>query len=176
MAEPYYYIYDSAVPDYTAEPTPVIPKKQPEKPQLHKVKRKKQDLRANERKANRAVAKVFAVVFVCAASVVFMLSSFSAIRTAETNNQEASKQYEIYKSKLTQLESELSMLVTPEKIEEIAVGRLGMIKLPDENKRYSLYQPKNKIILSPEHPTESEEEWEETQQDSANSESEKTEE
>lgn len=174
MAEPYFYIYDSAVPDYAPQPTPVKPKREAEKPHLHRVKKKKQDLRANERKANLAVAKVFAVVFVCAVSVVFMLSSFSAIRTAETKKQSIADEYEIYKSKLIQLDSELSMLVTPEKIEEIAVGKLGMIKLPDENKVYSSVQRKNKIILSPEHPTESQEQWNETQEDNTNAENTKT--
>lgn len=176
MAEPYFYIYDSAVPDYTAEPTPVNPKKQPEKPKLHKVKKKKQDLRASERKANLAVAKVFAVVVVCTVSVAFMLSSFSAIREAESKNQKISKQFGIYNSKLIQLDSELSMLVTPEKIEQIAVGKLGMIKLPQENKLYSSVQKKNKIVLSPEHPTESQQQLDETQQDNTEPESKKTEE
>lgn len=155
MAEPYFYIYDSAVPDFDLPPQqPLKPKKEEKKPLLRKVDTQKQSIKKSEKKANLAVIKAAAIVFVCVASVTFLLSSFAAIRTAEVERQAVLDEYEIYKSKLIQLDSQLAMLVTPDKIEEIAVGKLGMIKLAQENKSYAKSEGKNRIILSPEYPSE----------------------
>ncbi|MGN1419005.1 MAG: hypothetical protein ACI4W6_06730 [Acutalibacteraceae bacterium] len=152
MATEYAYAYDF---DYQTAPSyaPPVPKKVPtrkpeHKPDLRKLERKKADLKAQEKAANAVVIKFFACVTVCVVAMGIVCTSFASVRTAKALEKKYLDELDVYKSKQVEVEAQLGMLVTPDRIAKIAAGRLGMIKVPDENKIYDNANAENQIVIS----------------------------
>ncbi|MGN0468282.1 MAG: hypothetical protein ACI4GY_06135 [Acutalibacteraceae bacterium] len=155
MATEYAYDFDFQTAPSYAPPVPKkVPTKKPEhKPDLRKLERKKADLKAQEKAANSAVIKFFAAVTVCVVAMGIVCTSFASVRTAKAQEKKFLDELDIYKSKQVEVEAQLGMLVTPDKIAKIAAGRLGMIKVPDENKIYDDANAENQIVISGEKTT-----------------------
>ena len=104
----------------------------------------KQDKRLHRRKLMLACT-AFAVVFVLS---VLNCAAYVAVSDAGHEIAQLEKDLELKKSEYIQLNSELEALVSPEKVEKIAVEQLGLIKLNDSDWQYINIDKGNQIIVS----------------------------
>lgn len=123
-----------------------LPEKR-EQYKIAKVKRTaltKQDKRAHRNKLILASC-AFATVFAMAA---LNCAAYVAISDAGHEIAQLERELELKHSEYIQLSSELEAMVSPEKIEKIAVEQLGLIKLNDSDWQYININRENEIIVS----------------------------
>lgn len=128
-----------------------VPKNRPHeqpKPQLKKVKKQKLNTAAQERASYAAVARFAVPVAVVLVAFVILCNSYVQVRSSRLALQEQQAALSLYLDQQKEVEARLSKLVSVDQIEKIAVEKLGMIKLSDENKLYVNTANKNEIIVS----------------------------
>lgn len=152
MAAQYAYDYMSnAAPDMMPQRAPQKRPQEKNRPDLHAVERPKVDSAAQQRASAAVVAKFLVLVVFSIACFGIICDSFADVRSEKLNYAENLKQLEIYKSQQVEVDAKLGTLVTPDKIAKIAVEKLGMVKLPDENKTYAYSSGENEIVVSREN-------------------------
>ena len=148
MATQYAYDFDfSAVPVYAPQ-RKSEPQKKP-KPDLRRLENQRRvQSKEEERAAGVKVIKVAVMTAFFAAVLCVVCTSFCMVWSARRQQQSALNELELSKSEQVEINAKLNSLVTPDKIAKIATGRLGMIKLPDENKLYSSAGNENEVVYS----------------------------
>lgn len=146
MAVEYMFDYTAAAPEITPQP---LPKQKPEvqrDPELKKVKKSYAEVK---RQTETSHAKAFrfatAVIAVMMLFVVFC-TSLSQLRASRLKYNDQLEQLDIYKNDQRQVTAHLTKLVSVDKIEAIAVEKLGMIKIAKENIIYVDTADKNEVI------------------------------
>lgn len=154
MAADFAYDYNySAAPEFAPGGAPSKKpqqKREPERAPLYAMEKQKVDEVALSRKNNLLVIKAFAVIVFAVSLLAVFFSSLSAVRDERISMQQNQKTLAIYQSQQVEVNAKLGNLVTPDKIAKIAVEKLGMVKLSDENKRYVSSEGENQIIISAE--------------------------
>lgn len=150
MAKDYTYYYSSAAYELQPQRLPDgLPEKQPQQhkqPELRKVKMTVAQARAASRASDKRLLKAAAPVALMFAVLITFCASVSSADAGRRSLDEAKSRLDIYQSSHRQLEAELAKLVSVDKIEKIAVDKLGMLKATDENTIYINIADKNEII------------------------------
>lgn len=132
------------------QPSPA-PKSRPQpERKLKRLDNPLHDSAARQRAANLAVIKFSAVVLVAFIALTAICASFSAVRKQQINLAKQKHTLSIFQSQQVEITAKLNALVTPDKIAKIAVEKLGMVKLADENRSYISFEDKNEVIVSKE--------------------------
>ena len=143
----YDYMYNNV-----AEAVPQrVPQRKPQEeklPDLRALERPKTRTNAQESPSALVVVKFMSLVFFSVMCFSIICSSFAAVRSEKLNYAEKLRELEIYKSQQVEADAQLGTLVTADKIAKIAVEKLGMVKLSDENKTYALPSEENRIVVS----------------------------
>ena len=144
----YDYSYNSAAPAMPER----APQRRPQKektPGLHALERPETRTNAQENpSAVVVVAKFMSLVVFSVICFSIICSSFAAVRSEKLNYSKMTSELEIYKSQQVEVDAQLGTLVTADKIAKIAVEKLGMVKLSNENKTYALPSEDNRILIS----------------------------
>lgn len=131
-------------PQFEPQPEPELtPQPQPQR------KRKfisKELLRKQERVSYKKAAKIFVVSLAVLAVFSVTCNSFVQVRQSRIEMIKQQSELAIYSAKQKELDVKLASMVTVDKIEKIAVAKLGMVKLSEENKIYVNTAEKNKIV------------------------------
>lgn len=141
----YDFMYDGAiqeVPDQTAQRRP----REEYVPDLHALE--KNQTSAREVPSALVVFKFMTLVVFSVVCFSVICSSFASVRSEKLNYASKLKELEIYKSQQVEVDAQLGTLVTADKIAKIAVEKLGMVKISDENKTYALPKEENRIVVS----------------------------
>lgn len=146
MAVEYMFDYTSAAPEIMPQPLPQRKPQVKEKPELKKVKRPYVDLKKQTVTSHLKAAKFSVLVITVMLSFVLLCTSLSQVRSSRINYNQQLKTLEIYKNDQKQVAARLAKLVSVDKIEQIAVEKLGMVKLSEENIIYVDTADKNKVI------------------------------
>ncbi|MGN1444284.1 MAG: hypothetical protein ACI4XE_10605 [Acutalibacteraceae bacterium] len=146
MAVEYLFDYSSAAPELIPQPIPGKKPQAEKKPELKKVKKPRVDLKQQTVASHVKAAKFSALVIVVMLSFVLLCASFSALRSSRIHYNQQLDTLEIYKNDQKLVAARLAKLVSVDKIEKIAVEKLGMIKLSEENIIYVDTADKNEII------------------------------
>lgn len=138
--------YTSAAPEMMPQP---LPKQKPEvkkEPELKKVRRSYAEV--HQQTVNSHVKAIKFATVVIAVMMLFVLfcTSLSQLRTSRLRYNDQLETLEIYKNDQKQVTARLANLVSVDKIEAIAVEKLGMIKLSKENVIYVDTADKNEVI------------------------------
>lgn len=144
----YEYYGGSAVPESVPG---AAPKRKPEvekAPELKKVKKQRPDIRSQEKASYARVAKFAVPVALALVALAVMCNSFSQVRSSRLELQRQQATLGIYLNQQKEVEARLAKLVSVDRIEAIAVEKLGMVKLSDDNKFYFNTADKNEIIVS----------------------------
>lgn len=153
MSAEFAYDYDfSAAPKMNPNHAPKRnPKQVPNhKPNLRKLENEQINLKENEKAANIAVAKFFAVVALCIAAMAVVCFSYAQVRDEKLTYKSYQKQLAIYQSQQNEIDAKLGTLISADKISKIAVEKLGMVKLSEDNKIYVSSNTENQILVSAE--------------------------
>lgn len=150
MAAEFAYDYDymSAAPAVKPQSVPQKKPDNAEKPELRKLRKPREDVRRQTVASHLAVARFFAVVAVVMAAFIVLCASFSQLRASRIAYNEQVKLLGIYQNDQKQVEARLAKLVSVDKIEKIAVEKLGMIKISDDNVIYIDTADENEIITA----------------------------
>lgn len=117
-------------------------------PELRALERPQTRTDAQESPSAVVVAKFMSLVIFSVICFSIICSSFAAVRSEKLNYSKKVSELEIYKSQQVEVDAQLGTLVTADKIAKIAVEKLGMVKLSDENKTYALPSEDNRILIS----------------------------
>lgn len=117
-------------------------------PDLRALERPETRTNAQENPSALVVVKFMSLVVFSVMCFSIICSSFAAVRSEKLNYAEKLRELEIYKSQQVEVDAQLGTLVTADKIAKIAVEKLGMVKLSDENKAYALPSEENRIVVS----------------------------
>ena len=150
MAEYAYQLYQSAVP--ATQPAPsrrpetmprpyVVPK--PPKPRRVPV-----DRRAQERKSNLKIAKLFVVMALAIALFGVFCNSFVVRQTSRQNLESARKTLQDYSDANVVLENKLSKLISADNIDKIATQRLGLVKVANGNESFLDLDEGNQVLFN----------------------------
>ena len=143
----YDYEYNNAAPALPQR----APQRSPQEekaPDLRALERPKTRTDAQEAPTALVVAKFMSLVVFSVICFSIICSSFAAVRSEKLNYSKKVRELEIYKSQQVEVDAQLGTLVTADKIAKIAVEKLGMVKLSDENKTYALPTEDNRILIS----------------------------
>ena len=143
----YDYAYNNAAPAMPQR----APQRRPQEekaPDLRALERPKTRTDAQEAPSALVVAKFMSLVVFSVICFSIICSSFAAVRSEKLNYSKKVRELEIYKSQQVEVDAQLGTLVTADKIAKIAVEKLGMVKLSDENKTYALPSEDNRILIS----------------------------
>ena len=145
MAAERAYRYDmgNAVPERRPQT-----EKQPEKrPELHKVKRDKIEvLISNEKATNRKLVKVVAFLSIILVMFAAVCNSFSERDQAKAKLDAIQDEYVIAESRNREMKDKLNNLVSAVNIDDIAVNRLGLVKVGAGNEIYLDTSDGNKVV------------------------------
>lgn len=143
----YDFMYDT-----TAQEVPQkAPQRRPREeqlPNLHALEKPQANTDAAKLPSALVVAKFMSLVIFSVVCFSIICSSFAAVRSEKLDYAKQLKELQIYKSQQVEVDAHLGTLVTADKIAKIAVEKLGMVKLSDENKTYALPQSENRIVVS----------------------------
>ena len=122
--------------------------KQPEKrPELHKVKRDKIEvLISNEKATNRKLAKVVAFLSVLLVMFAAVCNSYSVRDQEKAKLDAIQDKYVIAQSRNREMKVKLNNLVSAVNIDDIAVNRLGLVKVGAGNEIYLDTSDGNKVV------------------------------
>ena len=147
MAAERAYKYDMgyAVP----ERRPEIEKQPDKKPELRKVKKDKiEALISSEKATNRKLVKVVAFMSVVLVMFAAVCNSFSVRDRARTKYENIQDDYVFAQSQNREMKVKLNNLVSAVNIDEIAVNRLGLVKVTAGSEIYLDTSDGNKVVLS----------------------------
>lgn len=147
------YAYDFSSYNNSSTAPNVIPerktKEQPSKaPQLKPLKKQREDVRKGEIANAKVIAKFFAGVVFFVLTLSIVCSSFAAVKSAQYSKLKYEKERNLYENSYIEKCAKLNALVTPDEITRIAVEKLGMVKVSDENKLYASASSENVILIS----------------------------
>ena len=143
----YDYAYNNA-PAAVPQRAPQRKPREEKRPDLRALERPETRTNAQENPSAVVVAKFMSLVIFSVVCFSIICSSFAAVRSEKLNYSKKVRELEIYKSQQVEVDAQLGTLVTADKIAKIAVEKLGMVKLSDENKTYALPQEDNRILIS----------------------------
>lgn len=150
----YDYDYDynrtNAAPelDPNLRPKPKAKPSQERKLDLRRLEKEQLDLQSQQRAAASTVLNFIPLVVLIVVACVILCSSYSSVRSKRLSYSRNLSKLEIYKSQQVEVDAKLEMLVTPDKIAKIAVEKLGMVKLAEENKSYAVSNDENEVVIS----------------------------
>ncbi len=149
------YAYDFSLYNNGSAAPNVIPERerktepQPLKtPELRPLKKQREDVRKSEIESAKVIAKFFAGVVFCVVIFSVICSSFAAVKSAQYSKMKYESERNLLENSYLEKCAELNTLVTPDEIVRIAVEKLGMIKVSDENKLYANTDNENVILVS----------------------------
>lgn len=145
------FAYDFAYSNAAEAMPQRAPQRKPQEekvPELRALERPQSRTNAQESPSALVVAKFMSLVIFSVICFSVICSSFAAVRSEKLNYAEKMRELEIYKSQQVEVDAQLGTLVTADKIAKIAVEKLGMVKLSDENKTYALPSEENRIVVS----------------------------
>ena len=119
----------------------VVPK--PPKPRRVPV-----DRRAQERKSNLKIAKVFVVMALAIALFGVFCNSFVVRTNSRQNLESARRTLADYSDANIVLEHKLSKLISADNIDKIATQRLGLVKVANGNESYLELEEGNQVLFS----------------------------
>lgn len=124
--------------------------KQPEKkPELRKVKKDKIEvLISRERATNKKLMKVAAFLSVLLVMFAAVCNSYSVRDREKMKLDDLQEQYIFAQSENREIKVKLNNLVSAVNIDDIAVNRLGLVKVGAGNEIYLDTSDGNKVILS----------------------------
>ena len=103
-------------------------------PGIRALEKPKTRTDAQENPSAVVVVRFMSLVVFSVICFSIICSSFAAVRSEKLNYSKQVRELEIYKSQQVEVDAQLGTLVTADKIAKIAVEKLGMVKLSDENK------------------------------------------
>lgn len=139
-----YYAYQAA-PKRAPERAP----EKENKPELRKVKKTQLEMRiSNEKKANRRLVKIAAVVLSFLILYAVVCDSFVARDTARHTLDKTKEEYTFVQARNRELKVQLNSLVSAENIDRIATEELGLVKAAADSEIYLDTVSGNKVIFS----------------------------
>ena len=139
-----YYAYETA-----PQREPVRIPDAEKKPEIRRAKKTREEiLLYNEKKTNRKLVRVAAVVFSMLVLYAVVCDSFVARDTARRDLEQKREEYVFSQAKNRELRGELNNLISAENIEKVAVEELGMVKSSAGNEIYLDGAQGNKVIFS----------------------------
>lgn len=136
----YAYKYNDIFDDYLVQATPAPQKKpevkpEPEKPQLKRIGRTKQQvIKENQRKFKIALAKISIIAAAFVAVVSMAVMSQAELKSTEMKLAQVNAAYQESLEENNQLKSELDKMLAKVDIDKIAKKQLGLQKIPEKRK------------------------------------------
>ncbi|MBR3816834.1 MAG: hypothetical protein IKJ27_08935 [Clostridia bacterium] len=139
-----YYAYGAA-PQRAPERVPENEKK----PELRRVGKTQLEIRiSSEKKANRRLVKIAAVVLSFLILYAVVCDSFVARDTARHTLDKTKEEYVFSEARNRELKVQLNSLVSAENIDRIATEELGLVKAAADSEVYLDTAGGNKVIFS----------------------------
>ncbi|MCM1364668.1 MAG: hypothetical protein NC122_04390 [Faecalibacterium sp.] len=144
----YEYYTTNAVPNSVPNTAPQRKPEDEKKPELKKLKKQRPNVRQQEKGSYARIAKFSIPVVLAIALFAVLCNSFTLVRSSRFELRDQQELLGVYLDQKTEVEARLAKLVSVDRIEEIAVEKLGMVKISDENKLYVNTADENEIIVS----------------------------
>ena len=149
-AEYAYQLHGNAVPVTYPAPsrqpqTPPRPTVVPKPARPHSTP---EERRAQERRANIKVAKLFVVMALAIALLGVFCNSFVARTNSRQELEDMKKVLTDYTDANVVLEHQLSKLISADNIDRIATQKLGLVKVANGNESFLELDEGNKVLLS----------------------------
>lgn len=144
------YAFDLSYDYYNNNAAPVLtPEKKKERtPELRKLKKRRPATRELEKASHVKAAKLFALMAVAIAFAGTFCNSMVARNESRLKLQSCKSDYELYQNESIVLKDRLSKLVSANNIDEIAVERLGLVKVIAANEVYLESEKENEVLFS----------------------------